>query len=153
MLPAAIPFIALKGLEGKATPQQIDVRRLGAPTVAEKQKSPPRPEPGGRNGGRMMLLIDSICPLPAFGLEGFDRVPGLLHRASHRWRIFMLAILSSATKTAGADVVEVIAPVALRQDVLFSRAATFYKNSCDGCGSHSGQIAVNVLKPDCQELT
>jgi len=22
-----------------------------------------------------------------------------------------------------------------------------------GCGSHSGQIAVNVLKPDCQELT
>jgi hypothetical protein len=28
-----------------------------------------------------------------------------------------------------------------------------YAELFTGCGSHSGQIAVNVLKTDCQELT
>jgi len=30
-----------------------------------------------------MLSVDSVGPLAAFGLEGLDGVPGLLHRAGH----------------------------------------------------------------------
>src|ERR1017187_4316797 len=49
---------------------------------APKQKSPPRPVPGGRKGGRPMLL-DAVSTLASLGLEGLHGVPGLFHRASH----------------------------------------------------------------------
>src|SRR5882672_12034655 len=49
-----------------------------------KQKSPPRPEPGGRGRRRPMLLIDPVGALAFLGFEGLDGVPSLLHRASHK---------------------------------------------------------------------
>jgi hypothetical protein len=58
--------------------QRRSVGALGRrhrPTVGEKQKSPPRPEPGGRRAGGLMLLgVNSIRSLPAFRLERLDGV-------------------------------------------------------------------------------
>jgi hypothetical protein len=56
---------------------------LGQLTGFPKQKSPPRPEPGGQKGGPLLLLVDSIRALASLGLEGFDGVPGLFHGAGH----------------------------------------------------------------------
>ena len=38
---------------------------------------------GGPAGNRLMLLVDPVGALSALGLEGFDGVPGFLHRPRH----------------------------------------------------------------------
>jgi len=37
---------------------------LGQPTGFPKQKSPPRPEPGGQKGAHVLLLVEPIRALP-----------------------------------------------------------------------------------------
>src|ERR1039458_1766464 len=46
--------------------------------AARSKKSPPRPEPGGRKRGRVMLRVDFVGAVPLVGFEGFDRNPHLL---------------------------------------------------------------------------
>src|ERR1017187_8187086 len=61
-------------------------------SAQKAKKSPPRPEPGGlgvqaesgvSSYGRPTPLVDPVASLTSFGLEGLDRVPGLLHRTGH----------------------------------------------------------------------
>src|SRR5260370_7272575 len=51
--------------------------------LCQKQKGPAWPKLGGQGGKGRMLLVDSVSPLSALGLEGLDGVPGLLHRTGH----------------------------------------------------------------------
>jgi hypothetical protein len=39
---------------------------------------------GGRGKNLILLGVDAISPLASLGLEGFDLVAGLLHRAGHK---------------------------------------------------------------------
>jgi hypothetical protein len=64
-------------LSGKAS-----VTRAGWELSAEAEK-PATAMPGGPGGRQAMLPVDAVGALAVLGLEGFDGVSGLLHRARH----------------------------------------------------------------------
>jgi len=96
-------------LEYQCAPNRRPLRH-GWPTLAQergawqngparrppKQKSPPQPEPGGRNGGPVVLLNNPICPLASLGLEGFNSEPGLFHGAGDEAAHAMVLMPTSA---------------------------------------------------------
>src|ERR1017187_4703020 len=77
--PLSGPFVQFAEDSG---PGGRDLQLMRNSNRAPKQKSPPRRVPGGRKGGRPMLL-DAVSTLASLGLEGLHGVPGLFHRASH----------------------------------------------------------------------
>ena len=58
-------------------------RRSTGRMIGAGEKGPPRPAPGGREGRNSALLADPVTALALRGLEGLDRVAGLLQRAGH----------------------------------------------------------------------
>src|ERR1019366_10360339 len=68
-------------------PRAFGRRPLGLwahpPGIAATSGKARRGSAGRASGGRVMLLRQSIAALTPFGLEGFDRETGLLHRAGH----------------------------------------------------------------------